>query len=60
VTPGAAIAGLRRCAMYYQRIAQVVLPFPSSARAVTPEPIPPWPAAGYQVLLQEGFWRLMT
>ncbi len=29
-TPGAAIAGLRRCAMDYQRIAQVALPFPRS------------------------------
>jgi len=45
-TPAAALAGLRRCATDYLRIARVALPFPSSAHAVTPEPIPPWPAAG--------------
>ncbi|WP_029050245.1 hypothetical protein [Cupriavidus sp. amp6] len=62
-TPGAAIPGLRRCATdYQQQIAQVALPFPSSARAVTREPIPPWRGAAYQVFVaivgrRKGYWQ---
>jgi hypothetical protein len=43
---GAAFTDLRRCATNYQRIGRVVLPFPSSAPVITPDPMAARLAAG--------------
>ncbi|UIF89111.1 hypothetical protein [Cupriavidus sp. UYPR2.512] len=61
-TPGAALAGLRRGARDYQRMGRVALPFPTSAGAVTPEPIATRAAADYQFFVavvrhRQGFWQ---
>lgn len=61
-TPGAAIAGLRRCAGDYGRICQVDLPVARSVPLVTPEPMNAGLTADYRyfvavVRCQKGFWR---
>ncbi|TDG01885.1 hypothetical protein E1N52_42665 [Paraburkholderia guartelaensis] len=61
-TPGAALAALRRCALEYQRICKVVLPFAPSFSTAAPAPMETRPALHYRFSVDaarsnEGFWR---
>jgi hypothetical protein len=61
-TPAAAITALRRCAIEYQRICQIALPFTPLTPLVVPELMDARLTADYHyfvevVRCQKGFWR---
>ncbi|WOD14578.1 hypothetical protein [Paraburkholderia kirstenboschensis] len=50
-TPAAAMTGLRRCAMICPHIGGDALPYPASARVVTPSPMSTNVATEYQLFI---------
>ncbi|MFB9128365.1 hypothetical protein E2553_39925 [Paraburkholderia dipogonis] len=61
-TPGEVLAALRRCALEYQKICKVALPFAPSFSTAAPAPIETRPALHYRFSVgaarcHDGFWR---